>query len=88
MPNKLFEYLAAGVVPIVMNAKEPAEYVKKHDIGVVVDSIDELCYAVTNNLLYHTYLKKVMEKREQFLMDSQVPKIIKLYEKVLGRKIQ
>jgi glycosyltransferase involved in cell wall biosynthesis len=37
MPNKLFEYAMAGLPVIVSNVKEMSAFVKKNQIGVVVE---------------------------------------------------
>ena len=37
MPNKLFEYAMAGLPVIVSDVKEMSEFVKKHQMGVVVE---------------------------------------------------
>lgn len=37
MPNKLFEYVAAGIPVIVSNTAEQAEFVRLHDLGVVLE---------------------------------------------------
>lgn len=42
MPNKLFEYVAACVPVVAMNAKECEEYVQEKGIGIAVKSLDEL----------------------------------------------
>jgi hypothetical protein len=84
VPNKLFEYLASGVIPIVYGAKEAGEYVKDNDIGVVCDSLEDVIETVRNPLLYQIYYEKVMQKREQLTMETQVDKILNLYKQVMG----
>ena len=42
MPNKLFEYVAAGVPIISMNAKLAGEFVEREGIGISVSSVDEI----------------------------------------------
>ena len=37
MPNKLFEYAMAGLPVITSNVKEMSAFVKKNQIGVVVE---------------------------------------------------
>lgn len=83
MPNKLFEYMAAGVPLIVMNAPEAAEFVKKHDIGVVVDSIEDIP-AIYDQ--HHYYKTMVAKKASEFSMESQVPSILNFYKTVIERK--
>jgi len=83
VPNKLFEYLAAGVIPIGSHAKEAEEYVRENDIGVVCNSLEEVAETVRNPLMYEIFAKKIMEKRGQFTMDTQLKKIENLYKKII-----
>lgn len=40
MPNKLFEYIMYGIPVIGFNTKDQAEFIKKHDIGYVLEKYD------------------------------------------------
>jgi glycosyltransferase involved in cell wall biosynthesis len=42
MPNKLFEYMAAGIPIVSLNASEVSKFVKKHKVGITVKSLKEL----------------------------------------------
>jgi ribosomal protein S15P/S13E len=80
MPNKLFEFMAAGIPVIVHHALEVAEFVIKHEVGIVVESVDEI------KELYHMhelYRKTVQAKRGLFTMESQSRKIMEIYDKAL-----
>ncbi len=80
MPNKLFEYLAAGIPVIAFNAVEVEEFVKEHGIGVVLEDFRDI------PRIYHDsdrYKKVVMEKRHMFTMENQIDKLIGLYNKLL-----
>ena len=69
LPNKLFEYIGAGIPPVVINSKESADFVQKYDVGMVVDSIQELA----ENWKQHTeYRKKMFRARKQFYMDDHI----------------
>ena len=83
MPNKLFEYIAAGIPVIVINAAECAEFVMEHGLGVVVDSINAIPRIYDR---HEKYRERVAEKRAMFTMESQVPKILALYEEVKNRE--
>lgn len=81
MPNKLFEYMAAGIPVLALNAGESAKFIKEHGVGIVLDSMEQIgeVYA------YHwKYRKVVAEKRGQFTMETQTGKILDLYAKVLS----
>jgi len=79
MPNKLFESIVAGVPAIVCNSEEAGEFVEEHGIGVHVHSIHEIPEIYER----HEELRKnVLEKRHQFLMESQVDELVNLYRTV------
>ncbi len=40
MPNKLFEYIMYGISVIEFNTKDQAEFIKKHDIGYILEEYD------------------------------------------------
>ena len=42
MPNKLFEYIAAGVPVVSMYASESGEFIERHGLGIQVKSMEEL----------------------------------------------
>jgi len=81
IPNKLFEYMAAGIPVIVLNAAECGKFVEKHGIGVVVDRIKDVPKIYGE---HEKYRKRVMEVRHDFTMESQVPKIKEVYRKLMG----
>lgn len=81
MPNKLFEYIMAGIPVIVLDLNEAGEFVKEHELGVVIESIDDVPKIYDQ---HEHYRQKVKEKRHLFTMESQVAKIENLYQRVLG----
>lgn len=81
MPNKLFEYLAAGVPVVAINARACSEFIKKYNVGIVIDSLEEL----KNRWKEHTVFRKnVFKVRQQFAMDNHIHKVEELYAKLLG----
>jgi len=85
MPNKMFEFIAAGIPCLVYKADEAAEFVTKHKLGVVVNSLDEIPKIYDQHELYR---RIVQEKRHQFTMKSQVDKIQGLYKKVMDKRMK
>lgn len=76
MPNKLFEYIAAGVPVVAINAKECEEFVVKHGVGISVKSIDELA-ARWNE---HTEIRKhLLKTRAKFSMEMNIEGLENLY---------
>lgn len=80
MPNKLFEYIAAGIPVIVCNATEAAEFVQKHGLGVVVDSIQEIPGIYDR---HNKFQKDILAKRHIFTMESEVLKVMDVYRLLL-----
>lgn len=80
MPNKLFEYMSQGVVPICYNAKEAGRFVKEHNCGVVLEGLDNIKEQIGD---VRRLRKNVLKLRKEFLMSKQVEQIESLYEEVL-----
>lgn len=77
LPNKLFEYMGAGIPPVVINSTESANFVKEYDVGLVVDSLQEL----GDNWKLHTeYRKKMFRVRKQFNMEEHIGGLITFCE--------
>ena len=78
MPNKLFEYLAAGIPVIVWKSDEAAEWVKERGVGVVIDDLNEIGVLAD----FHAgYKEKVRAMR--FTMENQIDKLINFYNQLL-----
>jgi len=79
MPNKLFEYIAAGVPIVAINARDCGEFVEEHGIGIRVESLKEL----TNRWGEHKICReKLLKIRQQFTMERHIDKLEGLYHKV------
>jgi len=83
MPNKLFEYLTAGLPIIAWNCAEVEMFVQGHDVGVVVKSYDDLHSAFHDCELWQQKKYNVDKLWEDghFNMEIQVPKILALYDR-------
>ena len=81
MPNKLFEYLAAGIPVMVYQAAACAKFVEEHKVGIVVEKLQD----VPKMLGYHhEFRKKVEKKRKDFLIEDEIHKLLTLYQEVLN----
>jgi len=79
-PNKLFEYLAAGVPVVAINADECARFIVKHGVGIAVDSLEEL----GERWGEHTEIRKVIiKKRMAWCMEENIHLLEELYKEVL-----
>jgi hypothetical protein len=80
LPNKLFEYISQGVVPVVFLATEAAEFVKEHDCGIVLKDFNNLREQLAD---VEKVREKVVKLQGAFTMEDQISKIESLYESVL-----
>lgn len=79
MPNKLFEYIAAGIPVIAMNCGEVADFVEKHGVGIAVKSVQEIKDRWEERA---TCQKNVFLKRFEFTMERHIGVLEKLYEEL------
>lgn len=81
MPNKLFEYISQGVVPVCWNADEAGEFVKEHGIGIwLKGDLDELRIKLKDGMRIR---EKLVKTGKQFAMESQANKLEKFYKSFL-----
>ena len=79
LPNKLFDGIASGVPPVVINCPEAAELVREHDIGIVIKHPKELRLRwdehkeKRTNLLLH---------RDKYALENYIQPLIDLYETI------
>lgn len=81
LPNKLFEYMAAGLPTVVINAKEAGEFVKKHGVGIEVKSLKELTERWGEHRQIRANLAKV---RTKFSMDNNISSLENFYREVIN----
>lgn len=81
-PNKLFDYIAACVPVVAINAAAVAEFLLKHDIGIVVESMEELAKRWNE---HERCRKNLMKLRQNFTMDAHIHELEELYRGVIGR---
>lgn len=88
-PNKLFEYMSCGIVPVCSNLKELSNHIKNWENGLLVkpessDAIGEATIALLKN-------KKVMDKirknniekiRSEFNWEKQEKKLLDIFEDI------
>lgn len=86
VPNKLFEYLGAGLPVIISNTMQCSSVVREHDCGVVVDPNDleqiakAIAYLVDNPAAAQAMGERGrMLVREKFQWTSEATKLTQLY---------
>lgn len=80
MPNKLFEYIAAGIPVIVHQADEAAGFVVENNLGVAIDDVSQIPEIYDQHVKYREIVRV---KRAEFIMQTQVKKIEAVYHKAV-----
>jgi len=81
IPNKLFEYVAAGIPAICFGSHHRmAMLIKDHGLGVAIDDLEELDAALNDcdDLRGH-----VVATRHKYEMESQLEKVFTAYDKAI-----
>jgi hypothetical protein len=80
-PNKMFEYISAGVPVAALNAEASGVFLESQGLGISVKTLDELAARWGE----HTEIRKVvLKKRQQFVMESHIQDLEQFYEEVLN----
>lgn len=79
LPNKLFEYVAGCCPVVALHADESARFIQKWDIGIVVESLDELASRWKE---HREKRKNVIRRRMEFTMDAHIDSLVTFYDGV------
>ena len=88
LPNKLFDYIAAGVPVVTSNITEVAAIIHEFKIGKIIDTVtpETIAAAVnslaTENELYHQYKSNTTAAAKQLSWDSEKIILQNLFIKV------
>ena len=80
MPNKLFEYISAGIPALVFNAPEAGKYVEENGLGLSIQDASEVPQAL-EKLKDHN----VLMDRWRYTMDGEIPSLVTLYGELCGQ---
>jgi glycosyltransferase involved in cell wall biosynthesis len=80
LANKFFEYIAAGVPIVAINAGACSDIIKEFDIGITVDSIEELAERWPQ---HREKRGNLIKRRNEFTMESHLSELTDFYEKFL-----
>ena len=86
-PNKINDYIFAGVPPITLNSYFPmAEYIKKYDTGYIYREVDDITPDSIREKL-EIYQNNISLNRKQIIadIDQQLDKLIDIYKLLKGR---
>jgi glycosyltransferase involved in cell wall biosynthesis len=83
LPNKLFEYMAASLPIVCMNADHVWDFIKDTGMGIKVSSLDELIERWPEQ---RQCRKNVVARRMDYCLEKYIPGLEELYEKVLSNE--
>lgn len=86
-PNKLYEYMAAGLPLINMRSSSTAKFIDENKIGFNVNSVEEVS-AILRNVTQEQYKQlrdNVFLVRDKYCVENNIQRIINFYEKILER---
>ena len=78
LPNKLFEYLAAGLPVLALGHKAIARFLKKRRLGIALDAPSALAEALAQNDM-EELRRRVSAAREAFTVEANATQIAQLY---------
>jgi glycosyltransferase involved in cell wall biosynthesis len=76
LPNKLFDYLAAGVPSVCINAGASSRIVKEYGIGITVNNLSELADRWSE---HRDCRNRLLRNRKQLSMEAHINDLLKLY---------
>lgn len=79
MPNKLFEYVAAGIPVLVLNSPEAQRYCEANNLGVGISSPTQVYEAMEK-----VKSLRVDRDRWKFSMESEITALVAFYEELLA----
>ena len=82
LPNKLFEYMAACVPIVSINASACSNFILDHGIGIQVDSLEELASRWKE---HRECRSRLIKMRALFAMERYIENLLELYYRVLNR---
>lgn len=83
-PNKVFDYLSAGLPSIVHNMKASSEIVEKYKIGFTCEDIKDLCVQIWAEEFVNFGEQLITPEKINFLaMENQIGELEDLYRRVI-----
>ncbi|HYU76881.1 MAG TPA: glycosyltransferase family 4 protein [Ktedonobacteraceae bacterium] len=93
LPNKLFEYMMAGLPVLASQLDAIAEVIRTNDIGQILTSVDpaEVAAAINKMLADPVALSRMSRNglvaaEQEFRWEKESPKLVRLYHDILERR--
>jgi glycosyltransferase involved in cell wall biosynthesis len=89
LPNKLFDYIQAGIPVLCTNIVEVAKIVQSWQIGMVINSLDrhELAETINHMLIdkdqINLWRENLAKAAGELCWENEEKKLLKIYEKFL-----
>lgn len=88
LPNKVFDYIQAGVPVLCSDLPEVARIVRDYKVGLVADSFDpqilaKIISSALNSPEYFTWKENTKTAREELCWETDESKLIEVYSKLL-----
>lgn len=84
MPNKLFEYISQGVVPVCFNADTAGEFVQRNGIGIWLKDEDDLNHLPEKLSRGPVLRRNLLRVRDRWKMETQAEALEAFYQSLLG----
>lgn len=85
LPNKLFDYVAAGLPVVVVNAREAARYVEENGLGIAISSPEQIRMHV-DDLREMRKSDVIWQKRMDFTRERAITPLLDLYDRLVPNK--
>jgi glycosyltransferase involved in cell wall biosynthesis len=82
LPNKVFEYIACGLPVLAFPHKNIKEFIDRHKIGLVFNSVNETLSQLQNRKKIKNIIMNVLNARYKFIVEKNISRLIKYYEKL------
>ncbi len=86
MPNKLFEFMHAGLPVIVANLYELSRFIKNNEIGVVAESTSkesmEKAISEIEKLDYQEMSQNALNLSKEYCWENQEKELINAYKSI------
>ena len=83
LPNKLFEYISAGLPIVVGDVKSYREFTEKYHVGAFLDFDKDIKKQITD--IIKIKIPANFIEKENFTMDDQADKMITFYQKIIAQ---